>query len=67
MIPNEEKQGWYYLAVKKLSALQRGITSKHDGDFSCLNCLHSYRTGNKLKSQEKACKNKDFCGKNHII
>ena len=24
---------WHYLAVKKSSALLRGITSKHDGDF----------------------------------
>ena len=35
---------------------------KHDGDFYCLNCLHSFRTENKLKSHEKVCKNKDFCG-----
>ena len=34
---------WYYLAVKKLSALYKGITSKHVVDFSCLNCFHSYR------------------------
>ena len=27
MIPNEE--GWHYLALKKLSALLREITSKH--------------------------------------
>ena len=40
MIPNEE--GWHYLAVKKLSASLRGITSKHHGDFYCLNCLHSF-------------------------
>ena len=33
MIPNEEKEGWRYLAVKKLSTLLRGITSKHYGDF----------------------------------
>ena len=26
MIPNEEKEGWHYLAVKKLSALLRRIT-----------------------------------------
>ena len=38
------------------------MTSKHHGDFYCLNCLHSFRTENKLKSQEKVCKNKDFCG-----
>ena len=35
---------WHYLAVKKLSALPRGITSKHDGDLYCINCLHSFRT-----------------------
>ena len=38
------------------------ITSKHDGDFYCLNCLHSFRTENKLIYLEKVCKNKDFCG-----
>ena len=26
------------------------------------NCLHFFRTENKLKSHEKVCKNKDFCG-----
>ena len=61
MIPNEEKERWHYLATKKLSALLRGITSKHDG-FYCLNCLHSFRTENRLKFHEKVCKNKDFCG-----
>ena len=30
-------------------------------DFCCLNCLHSFRTENKLKSHEKAYKVKDFC------
>ena len=62
MIPNVEKENWHYLAVKNLSALLRGITSKHNGDFYCLNYLHSFRTENKLKSHEKVCKNKDFCG-----
>ena len=61
-IPNGEKEGWHYLAVKKLSALLRWITSKHDGDFYCLNYLHSFRTENKLKSHEKLFKNKNFCG-----
>ena len=42
MISNREKIR-YYLAVKKLSALLRGITSKNNGDFYCLNCLHSFR------------------------
>ena len=30
---------WHYLAVKSLSALLRGITSNHNGDFYCLNCF----------------------------
>ena len=58
IIPNEEKEGSYYLVVKKLG----GITSKHEGKFYCLNCLNYFRTENKLNSREKACKNKDFCG-----
>ena len=44
MIPNEEKEGWHYLAVKKISTLLHGITSKNDGCFYCLNCLHSFRS-----------------------
>ena len=47
MITDGEK--WHYLAVKSLSALFRGITSKHEGDFYCLNCFCSNRTENKLK------------------
>ena len=43
MIKNREKQ-WHYLALKTLSALLRGITSKNNGDFYCLNCLNSFRT-----------------------
>ena len=26
-------EGWLYLTVKKISALLRGIMSKHDNDF----------------------------------
>ena len=59
MTPNREK--WHYLAVKKLSALLRRITYKHYGDFHCLNCVHSFRTKNKLESHEKVCEKKDFC------
>ena len=62
MIPNEEKEGWHYLAIKKLSTILRGIASKHHGDFYCLNYLHSFRTEIKLKSHEKVCKNRDFGG-----
>ena len=35
--------------MKSLSALLRGITSNHDGDFYCLNCFHSCSTKEKLK------------------
>ena len=59
MILNGEKL--HYLAVKKISALLRGVTSKNNGDFYCLNCLHSFRTKNKLESHKKVCGNKDFC------
>ena len=38
------------------------LHSKHMRDFNCLNCFHSFRTENKLKSHEKVCKNKDFSG-----
>ena len=39
----------HYLAVKNLSALLRGITSKHEGDFYCLNCFHSDSTKDRIK------------------
>ena len=47
---------WHYLAMKNISGLLRGITSNHNGDFYCLNCLHSYRTKSKLKKYEKYVK-----------
>ena len=47
MIPNRER--WHYIAVKKLLALLRGTSSKHDGDFYCLNCLYWFRTKDKLE------------------
>ena len=59
MIPNREE--WHYFAVTKLSAFLRGITSKHYGDFYCLNCFHSLRAKNKLQSHKRSCENKDFC------
>ena len=46
---------------KKLSALLKGITSKHHDDLSCLNYFHSFRTEYKLKLHKKVCENKDFC------
>ena len=40
---------------------QRGITSKHHGDFYTLNQPHSFETENKCESHKKVCENKDFC------
>ena len=58
---SEGRRGWHYFAVKKLSALLRGLTSKTNGDFYCLNCLHSFKTKIRLESHKKVCENKDFC------
>ena len=46
--------------IKKLSVLLWGVFLKHDGNFYCLNCLHSFKTKSKLKSYRKECENKDF-------
>ena len=59
MIPNRGE--WHYLGVKKLSALLREVTSKHYGDYYCLNCFHSFRTKSKLQSHKRVYKN--FCKK----
>ena len=53
MIPN--RKGRSYLAVEELSALSRGITSKHDSNYYCLNCLCSNL------NLKKVCKNNNFC------
>ena len=58
MITDSKK--WRYLPVKKLSLLLKGITSKHDRDFYCLNHLHSCRTKDKIKEHEKVCKDHDM-------
>ena len=63
MITNGEK--WHYMALKsvrtddgfnrplrRLCRLFRGITSNHNRDFYCLNCLVSFRTDNVLKRQK---------------
>ena len=52
---------WHYLAIKSIPMLFRGITSKNDGDFPCLNCFSSFRTKNALESHENVCKHHDYC------
>ena len=55
---------WHYLAVKKLTGLLTGVTSKYVGDFQCLKCLHWYRTehvSNELNMNYNVSKNHDYC------
>ena len=54
MISNKQNEH-PYIAVKSLKRLCRGITSNHDGDFYCLNCLHSFRTDDRLKEHARLC------------
>ena len=44
-----------------MSTLLKGITSKHNGDFYCLNCFNSYSTKEKLKKHINVCENHDYC------
>ena len=41
MTPNGE--AWCYLAIKKLSAILRERSSRHDGHFYCFSCFYSFR------------------------
>ena len=59
MITDGEK--WHYLTVRRLSALLKGITSKHDGDFYCLYCFHSYASEKSLEKHMNVCEHKDYC------
>ena len=58
MINDGEK--WHYIALKKLSTLLRGITSKHIGDIYCLISFHAYCTEDKLKKLQNVCKNHGY-------
>ena len=57
----DNNENWHYLAVKSISRLFRGITSNNNGDFYCLNCMHSFRTDNALKKHERLCDNHNYC------
>ena len=51
-----EKDGIILQKKIYISALLRGITSKHHGDFYCLNCLHSFASENKCEPHKKLWK-----------
>ena len=57
----DETNNWHYLAVKRKSGLLRGITSRLNEDFYCLNCFQSYTTENKLRKHKRIRENIDFC------
>ena len=59
MITDNKK--WHYLFVKRLSALLKGITSKHVRDLYCLNCIYSFTTENALKKHENVSKDHGYC------
>ena len=60
----DDGENQHHLAVKELSALLRGTTSNHNGDFYCLNYFHSYRTKKTFKKHEKVCEDHDsYCVK----
>ena len=48
------------LHLKKLSALLKGMRSKHSEDFYCLNCLHSFATKTKRELHKKYVKTRIF-------
>ena len=70
----DEAEKWYYNALKivrtadgfnrpirSLSRLFRGITANNNGDFYCLDCLHSFPIDNAFKIHERLCDNNDYC------
>ena len=38
----------------------RGITSKYNGKFFCINCFHSYSTKDKFKKHKDVCEKHDY-------
>ena len=71
MITDDKKR--HYLAIKSIPMLFRGITSKSNGDFYCLDCFSSFRTKNARKIHVNVCKDNDYCyiempnGENNIL
>ena len=52
---------WHYLTVRSLSALLKGIMSKHKDDSYCLNCFHSFASKKSLEKHMEVCEDKDYC------
>ena len=61
MITNKEKKLALSCGKKFVCIITQNII-ENKGNFYCLNCLHSFKTENKLKCHEKVCKNIYFFG-----
>ena len=48
-LKSERTDDGFNRPIRSLSRLLKGITASHNGDFYCLNCLHSFQTDNALK------------------
>ena len=62
MIQNGQEQ--HYPSVKKTIRITLKImvtNIKNNGNFYCLNYLHSFKLKNKPESHKKVCENKDSC------
>ena len=46
--------------MQNLSMLLRAVTPKHNGDYRCINYLHSFRIENKVKSHKNVSKNNGY-------
>ena len=51
---------WHYLAIKSISGLLKEVTSKHNGDFYCLNCFNLIQQKRNLGSMKKYVKTMIF-------
>ena len=47
--------------IKNVSRLLRAITSNHNGDSYCLNCLIFIHNKKTLKKHERTCTDHDLC------
>ena len=52
MITDSEK--WHICFIRRNN-------SNNNGDYYCINFLHSFRRENNLKAQETVCKGCDYC------
>ncbi|XP_057296306.1 uncharacterized protein LOC130625271 [Hydractinia symbiolongicarpus] len=57
----QEEGKKHYVAIKRYSALMRGLSSRHRGDHYCRNCMHGFRSQETRDNHMKVCMDHDFC------